>query len=122
MNAGLRLSAYNSDSVESPQYYRSIVGALQYLTVTRPEIAFSVNKVCQFMHNPLQSHWTAVKRILRYLSGMVDYGLHLQKSSSLELIGFYDADWATDPDDKRSTSGYCIYFGTNLVAWQSKKQ
>ncbi|RVW54498.1 putative mitochondrial protein [Vitis vinifera] len=71
--------------------------------------------VCQFMQNPLESHWKAVKRILRYLSGTLDYGLHLRRSSQLNLVGFCDADWATDLDDKRSTSGYCVFLGENLV-------
>ncbi|XP_062114458.1 uncharacterized mitochondrial protein AtMg00810-like [Humulus lupulus] len=122
MKNGLRLSAFGSDPIESPQFYRSIVGALQYLTITRPEIAFSVNKVCQFMHSPLQSHWCVVKRILRYLSGTTDHGLYIKKSNSLDLVEFCNADWAVDPDDRRSTSGYCVFFGPNLIAWQSKKQ
>ncbi|XP_062080773.1 uncharacterized mitochondrial protein AtMg00810-like [Humulus lupulus] len=122
MNAGLKLSTYGSDSVSDPSLYRSIVGALQYATVTRPEIAYSVNKVSQFMHNPLESHWIVVKRILRYLAGTLDYGIHLQRPTQLVLEAFSDADWASDPDDRRSTTGFCVYFGGNLDAWQSKKQ
>ncbi|CAJ2641428.1 unnamed protein product [Trifolium pratense] len=102
-----------------------IVGALQYATLTRPEISYSVNKVCQFLANPLQDHWKAVKRILRYLSGTTNHGLLLQAAPTnqpLSLIGFCDADWASDPDDRRSTSGACIYVGPNLVSWWSKKQ
>uniref|UniRef100_A0A803NGJ8 Integrase catalytic domain-containing protein n=1 Tax=Cannabis sativa TaxID=3483 RepID=A0A803NGJ8_CANSA len=122
MTSGLRLSAFGSDPVEDIQLYRSIVGALQYLTITRPEIAFSVNKVCQFMHNPLQVHWLAVKRILRYVSGSLNHGLHLKRSNFLELQAYCDADWATDPDDRRSTSGFAVFLGPNLITWQSKKQ
>uniref|UniRef100_A0A803NRU8 Integrase catalytic domain-containing protein n=1 Tax=Cannabis sativa TaxID=3483 RepID=A0A803NRU8_CANSA len=102
--------------------YRSIVGALQYLTITRPEISFSVNKVCQFMANPLSTHWHVVKRILRYLSGTVFHGLHLKPLTEYEITAFSDADWASDPDDRRSTSGFTIFFGPNLIAWQCKKQ
>ena len=69
MTPGLKLTSYGSDPVYSAQFYRSIVGALQYATITRPELSYSVNKVCQFMHNSLESHWKVVKRILRYLSG-----------------------------------------------------
>ncbi|WJZ89636.1 hypothetical protein VitviT2T_008841 [Vitis vinifera] len=115
MTSGLKLSAYGSDLVENEQLYRNIVGALQYVTIIRPKISYCVNRVCQFMQNPLEPHWKAVKRILRYLSGTLDYGLHLRRSSQLNLVGFCDADWATDLDDKRSTSGYCVFLGENLV-------
>jgi histone deacetylase 1/2 len=105
--------------------YRSVVGALQYATITHPEIAYSVNKVCQFMSHPLEAHWTAVKRILRYLKGTLDYGLQfnsLPPSQLPSIKAFCDADWASDPDDRRSTSGAAVYYGPNLVSWWSKKQ
>jgi histone deacetylase 1/2 len=102
--------------------YRSIVGALQYITLTRPDIAFSVNKVCQFLHAPTTVHWTAVKRILRYLRGTISLGLRLSKSSSTIVSAFSDADWAGCPDDRRSTGGFAVYVGSNLVSWNAKKQ
>jgi hypothetical protein len=74
--------------------FRQIVGALQYLFFTRPDICLVVNRVCQFMHAPTDSHWGAVKRILRYLRGTTTYGLHITCSSSFALHGFIDADWA----------------------------
>ncbi|MCH80902.1 retrovirus-related Pol polyprotein from transposon TNT 1-94, partial [Trifolium medium] len=125
MASTLKLSKVGSAPVENPTLFRSIVGALQYATLTRPEIAYSVNKVCQFLSNPLEEHWKAVKRILRYLSGTLHHGLLIQAApigKPLSLIGFCDADWASDPDDRRSTSGACIYVGPNLVSWWSKKQ
>ncbi|GAU41870.1 hypothetical protein TSUD_366180 [Trifolium subterraneum] len=125
MVSSLKLSKVGSVPVDNPTLFRSIVGALQYVTLTRPEISYSVNKVCQFLSNPLDDHWKAVKRILRYLSGTLHHGLLLQaapKDKLLTLIGFSDADWASDPDDRRSTSGACIYVGPNLVSWWSKKQ
>jgi histone deacetylase 1/2 len=73
--------------------YRSIVGALQYIRLTRLDIAFSVNKVCQFLHAPTTVYWTAVKGILRYLHGTVSLGLRLSKSSSTVVSAFSDADW-----------------------------
>jgi histone deacetylase 1/2 len=125
MVSSSKLSKIGSNPVEDPTHFRSIVGALQYATLTRPEISFSVNKVCQFLSNPLEEHWKAVKRILRYLSGTLQHGLLIQAAPThqpLSLIGFCDADWASDPDDRRSTSGACIYIGPNLVSWWSKKQ
>ncbi|KAK6162474.1 hypothetical protein DH2020_002315 [Rehmannia glutinosa] len=124
MTSGEKLTAFGSDVVSNPQLYRSIVGALQYITITRPEISFSVNKVCQFMQRPLEAHWKAVKRILRYLSGTLEHGLHLTKNQlpSFDIVGFSDADWATNIEDRRSTSGLCVFLGPNLVSWKSKKQ
>ncbi|KAJ0985480.1 hypothetical protein J5N97_003836 [Dioscorea zingiberensis] len=102
--------------------YRSIVGALQYLTLTRPDISYSVNKVCQFLHNPTSCHWTAVKRILRYLKATSTTRLKIYKSASTLLSAFSDADWAGNVDDRRSTGGYAIFFGPNLISWSSRKQ
>jgi hypothetical protein len=67
--------------------YRQIVGALQYLTFTRPNICYTFNKVCQFMHVPTENHWAAVKRILRYLQATTFYGLHITRDSSLSFHG-----------------------------------
>ncbi|XP_051202123.1 uncharacterized mitochondrial protein AtMg00810-like [Lolium perenne] len=102
--------------------YRSIVGGLQYLTLARPDISFAVNKVCQFLSQPSEIHWEAVKRILRYVKGTLDTRLKFRKSSAMGISIFTDADWAGDVDDRRSTGGYAIFVGPNLVSWSSKKQ
>uniref|UniRef100_A0A803PXP7 Reverse transcriptase Ty1/copia-type domain-containing protein n=1 Tax=Cannabis sativa TaxID=3483 RepID=A0A803PXP7_CANSA len=122
MTSGIRLSAQQGEPLANVQMYRSIVGALQYITITRHELSFSVNKVCQFMQQPLSTHWQAVKRILRYISGTMNHGLRFTKPVSHDLVAYCDADWASDPDDRKSTSGYAIFFGSNLIAWKSKKQ
>jgi histone deacetylase 1/2 len=109
-------------SPEDATRYRSIVGALQYLNLTRPDISFSVNKVCQFLHAPTTLHWTAVKRILRYLRGNATTGLRIGRSSSSLVSAFSDADWAGCPDDRRSTGGFAVFFGSNLVSWSARKQ
>lgn len=102
--------------------YRSIVGALQYLTLTRPDIAFSVNKVCQFLHSPTLTHWSAVKTIIRYLRDILGMGLKIQKSQSMLVSAFSDADWAGCVDDRRSTSGFAVFLGSNLISWSARKQ
>lgn len=92
MSSSARLYASNGDSFPDTTLYRSVVGALQYLTITRPEISFAVNKVCQYMQAPSSLHWIAVKRILRYLKGNICHSLHIRKCLSFDLQGFSDAD------------------------------
>ena len=101
MTSGEKLTTHGSDLMLDPHLYRSVVGVLQYLTITRPELSFAVNQVCQFMQTPREAHWKAVKRILRYIAGTIDFGLHIrrQQPSSVTLTGFCDADWASDHDD-----------------------
>ncbi|XP_039797818.1 uncharacterized mitochondrial protein AtMg00810-like [Panicum virgatum] len=102
--------------------YRSLAGALQYLTFTRPDITYAVQQVCLHMHDPRESHLAAMKRLLRYVRGTVDHGLVFHQSTSAELVVYTDADWAGCPDTRRSTSGYAIFLGGNLVSWSSKWQ
>ncbi|KAF5466537.1 hypothetical protein F2P56_016455, partial [Juglans regia] len=122
MSTSSQLSLFDGANFSDPSLYRSVVGALQYLSLTRPDIAFSVNKVCQFMHKPTDKHWSAVKRILRYLRETTDFGLLLRPSPSFQLSVFSDADWAGSPDDRKSTGGYCVFLGQSLISWSSKKQ
>lgn len=108
MISDLKLSKHEGDPTIDGKLYRSVVGALQYATITRPEISFSVNKVSQFMACPLDQQWKAVKRILRYLAGTIDYGIHIRASNS-ELTGFSDSNWALNPDDRRSVSFWLLH-------------
>jgi histone deacetylase 1/2 len=108
--------------VEDSTRYRSLVGALQYLTLTRPDISFAVNKVCQFLHAPTSTHWSAVKRILRYVKGSLSMGLKIRKSNSMLISAFSDADWAGCVDDRRLTGGFAVFLGPNLISWSARKQ
>ncbi|XP_020685066.1 uncharacterized protein LOC110101490 [Dendrobium catenatum] len=106
---------------DRPEHYRQLTGALQYLTLTRPDLSFAVNFLCQHMHCPLQSHYLLLKCVLRYIQGTLSLGLPIT-ASTLILQGFADSDWATDPINRRSISGYCAFLGSNLISWQVKKQ
>ncbi|CAM8975452.1 unnamed protein product [Rhodiola kirilowii] len=112
----------DGDPLPNPHLYRSVVGALQYVTITRPELSYAVNRVCQFMHAPTEKHWAAVKRILRYLKGSINSVLLLRPCTDSRLVAFLDAGWASDGDDCRSQHGFAIFYGGNLISWSSKKQ
>ncbi|KAJ9546650.1 hypothetical protein OSB04_019193 [Centaurea solstitialis] len=114
--------AIDGEPVPDPTLYRSLAGALQYLTFTRPDIAYAVQQVCLFMHDPRLPHLNALKRILRYLKGTLSHGLHIKASVVDRLVAYSDADWAGCPNTRRSTSGFCVYLGDNLVSWSSKRQ
>lgn len=97
------------------------MGSLQYLTLIKPEIAFAVNLACQHMYSPKYSHFVAVKRILRYIKGSINQGL-IFYPGPLHLTAYSDVDWAGSPLDRRSTTGFCVFLGPNLVSWCAKKQ
>ncbi|CAL9235942.1 unnamed protein product [Arabidopsis halleri] len=105
-----------------PSAYRSIVGSLQYLAFTRPDISFAVNKLSQFVHKLNRDHLQAAKWVLCYLSGTISHGIFLHASSPMHLHAFSDADWAGDTNDYISTNRYIIYLGNNPVSWSSRKQ
>ncbi|CAN6710824.1 unnamed protein product [Malus baccata var. baccata] len=116
-----RLLKDDGEPFNNPSLYKNIVGALQYLVYTWPDIAFSVHQVCQFMQFPMASHFLAVKRILRYLKGTMAHGIRYTRGS-LSLRSFSDTDWASDPKDRRSTTGLIVFLGPNPISWVLKKQ
>ncbi|KAK4366366.1 hypothetical protein RND71_014246 [Anisodus tanguticus] len=117
-----KLSANSSTSYEDPSHYRSLAGTFQYLTFTRPDITYVVQQVCLFMHDPRVEHMNALKRIIRYIQGTLNYGLHLYPLSTSTLFSYIDADWGGCRDTRWSTSGYCMFLGNNLVSWSAKRQ
>ncbi|CAJ2672360.1 unnamed protein product [Trifolium pratense] len=121
MDPNAKLWEEGSVPVDTGRYQR-LVGKLIYLSHTRPDIAFSVSVVSQFMHSPFEEHLEAVYRILRYLKANPGKGLYFKKTSERNVSIFTDADWAGSITDRRSTSGYCAYVWGNLVTWRSKKQ
>ncbi|XP_050874896.1 uncharacterized mitochondrial protein AtMg00810-like [Lathyrus oleraceus] len=117
-----KFNTSSDTSYEDPYLYQSLAGPLQYLTFTRPDISYVVQQVCLHMPAHLTKHVLALKRILRYFQGTLHFGLHLSPSPITKLISYTDADWGGCPDTKRSTFGYCVFLGDNLVSWSFKRQ
>jgi hypothetical protein len=102
-----KLSTTDGDPVVDPTDFRSLAGALQYLTFTRPDISYAVQQICLHMHDPREPHLAALKRVLRYVRGTPDHGLHIQRTRGVDLVAYSDADWAGCPDTRRSCCGRC---------------
>ncbi|KAK1678811.1 hypothetical protein QYE76_039659 [Lolium multiflorum] len=116
-----KLCAKSGEPVNKEKYQK-LVGRLIYLCHTRPDISYAVSVVSRYMHDPRSGHLDAVNQILRYLKGSPGKGLWFKRNGHLNVDGYFDADWASCLDDRRSTSGYCVFVGGNLVSWRSKKQ
>ncbi|BBN70351.1 transposable element gene, partial [Prunus dulcis] len=117
------LSRTHGTLLADPTPYRQMVGALQYLSITRLDISYAVQHVSQFMGSPGDVHFEAVKQILSYLKGTLGVGLPVRRSPNCSfLVAYSDADWASCPDTRRSTIGYCVFLGPNLISWSAKKR
>ncbi|KAI0527489.1 hypothetical protein KFK09_003090 [Dendrobium nobile] len=114
-------SSTDSQPYDNPTFYRQIAGSLQYLTVTRPDIAFATNIICQHMHSPTISDFKRLKRLIRYIKGTQSYGMQISKGA-LTLTAYADANWASNSEDRKSISGFSAYLGPNLISWSVKKQ
>jgi hypothetical protein len=123
MEEQLRLSRHSTAMEVDPTHYRRLIGSLRYLVHTRLDLAFAIGFISRFMERPMVEHQGAVKHILRYVAGTLDYGLHFTKvPGSARFIGYCDSDLVGDIDMSKSTSGTLFFLGNCLVSWQSIKK
>jgi len=122
LEVNVKFQSDDGDLLPNPSLYRQLVGSLNYLTITRPDISFAVQQVSQFMQSPRHLHLAAVRRIIRYLLGSSNRGLFYLAGSPISLVAYSDADWAGCPDTRRSVTGWCMFLGDSLISWKSKKQ
>ncbi|XP_004297966.1 PREDICTED: uncharacterized mitochondrial protein AtMg00810-like [Fragaria vesca subsp. vesca] len=117
------LKAIDGELLANPTIFRELVRSLQYLTITRSDISFAVNSIAQYMSQPRTTHLIVANRILCYIKGILDHGLSFRpQHHPVHLFAYSDADWAGCFDSRRSTSGYLVYLGSNLISWCSKKK
>ncbi|XP_075111907.1 uncharacterized protein LOC107787662 [Nicotiana tabacum] len=116
MDPNVKLVPGQGEPLEDPGKYRRLVGKLNYFTITRPDISFAVSVVSQYLQAPCKDHWDAVIRILRYIKRAPGQGLLYEDKGHTDIIGYSDVDWVGSPLDKRSTFGYCVMIGGNLIS------
>ena len=121
MEHNLKLSD-NGEILKDQAKYRRLVGLLIYLTITRPDITHSVHVLSRFMHEPRTPHMETALRILKYIKNTPGQGLFFSSQNELALNAYCDSDWAGCPTIRRSTTGYCIFLGSSLISWRSKRQ
>lgn len=135
--SGGKLSKSDGNELLDPTIFHSIIGSLQYLTITQPNFTFAVGKVAQFQSHPMETHLKAGKRFLRYIKGTSSFGLWYLSSNDWltrlfmdvdttftlnNINAFSDADWANNPDDQGPITSACLFVGQNLICWCSKKE
>jgi len=119
---GLHLSEVTAPLLPDPEPYRRLVGRLLYLTLIRSDISYAVQHLSQFIHQPAQAHYQAALHVLRYLKGTPNMGLYYPASCDFQLTAYCDADWGTCRLSAKSLTGYCIFLGSSLISWKTKKQ
>ncbi|XP_019082639.1 PREDICTED: uncharacterized protein LOC109125463 [Camelina sativa] len=110
------------ETFDQPTLFRSLAGKLQYLTLTRPDIQFAVNLICQRMHTPTVTDFNLLKRIIQYIKGTMDFGINFSTNADFTLRAYIDNDYAGCPTTSRSTGGFCTFLGNNLISWSAKRQ
>ncbi|KAK4395882.1 Retrovirus-related Pol polyprotein from transposon RE2 [Sesamum angolense] len=115
---GSKLASPLSD----PEKYRRLIRRLLYLGFTRPDLSFAVQQLSQFLQHPTDQHWPAALHVVRYLKGSLATGLFFPSSNNLQLVAYTDADWGSCVDTRHSITGFCVFLGSSLISWKTKKQ
>jgi len=122
MDPNVKLLSSQGGPLSDPERYRRLVGKLNYLTITRPDISFAISVVSQFLNSPCIDHWNAVICILKYIKGSPGKDLLYGHNNHSKVVCYSDVDWAESSSDRRFTSGYCVLIGDKLISWKRKKQ
>jgi len=117
-----KLTAAEGDLLDDPSLYRRGIGKLNFLTNTRPDLAFAIQHLSQYMQSPRQPHYNAFIHVLRYIKGQSELGILLHKNADFTLQAYCDSDWASCLHTRRLVSGYVVFLGESLISWKSKKQ
>jgi len=122
LHTQVKLTATSGTPLSQPEQYRRLIGKLLYLTLTRPDVSYAVQLLSQYLQSPTTAHMQAALHVVRYLKGSPGQGILMANTSAAQLTAFCDSDWASCPDTRRSTTGYCILLGQSPVSWKTKKQ
>ena len=102
--------------------YKSMIGSLLYLTASKPDISYSMRVCAKYQANPKESHMIVLKRIVKHVKSTANFSVWYSKDTDDVLAGYFDADWPSNANDRKSTLGGCFYMSNNLITWMSKKQ
>ncbi|XP_042758112.1 secreted RxLR effector protein 161-like [Lactuca sativa] len=122
MEQNLKLDKGDEQGKVDANQYKRLVGRLLYLQATRPDIAYLVNVISQFIVDPRQNHMDVVSRVLHYLKSTPRQGIILPKDGGTNLVTYCDSDWLGCPYSQRSRTGYLLLLGGAPISWKSKKQ
>jgi hypothetical protein len=122
METKLKLLVDTSSELVDATMYKQIIGSLMYLTNTRPNICFVLNTLSQNLVEPRRVHLVVAKHVMRYLKGMLDFGLCYNGYQEFRLIGYIDSNWVGSVSDIKSTSRCCFHLGSAMTSWKSRKQ
>lgn len=122
LDLNIKLIHGQGTPLDDPSLYMQLVGKLNFLTHTRPDLSFCVQHLSQFMSDLRQPHWEAALHVLRYIKNDPSQGLFFSNDPSFSIERYCDADWASCPHTRKSVSGFVILLGGSIVSWKSKKQ